>query len=366
LDVSSGLRGRDDTDKAPEYRLYFSKPLLEHQIDTLQLSGVFRIPAVQAGQDRYGTFVQSVAFGILSAPVSPAEINRANGRKSNGPKTSGGKGVCALAAVQHGIRSWSPCLPGETQEDWAHLLDGCRESFRPVGVPEEQLVYAIAMTFLQMHRLCRREKEVSLERMKVDCFSSMEKEHVGEQIGAILDGNGAELHLEITLLDNLLATLEATFINPLETPLSDDDAKGILDWIVGVNVSQKHLRQGEPIVTKPPEGWTAGSIRDAVGELAAALGKSQEAIVANTIERVTEERDQKREKLRTAWHFIEHDALPKPETAALLTLYDRRLLNNLTRYYNLLERMQAARSGMPMAPTVPVDVTITHDGNGEG
>jgi predicted amidohydrolase len=31
----------------------------------------------------------------------------------------------------------------------------------------------------------------------------------------------------------------------------------------------------------------------------------------------------------------------------------------------LLGRMQGARLGKPMLPTVPVDVTITHDGNGE-
>jgi len=48
-----------------------------------------------------------------------------------------------------------------------------------------------------------------------------------------------------------------------------------------------------------------------------------------------------------------------------LDIYDRRLLNNLTRLYNLLERMQGARSGKPMSPTIPLDVTITHDGNGE-
>ena len=54
--------------------------------------------------------------------------------------------ACALAAVAHGIRAWSPTLPGETEEDWADLLGGCRESFRPVGVPEEQVVYAIAMS----------------------------------------------------------------------------------------------------------------------------------------------------------------------------------------------------------------------------
>ena len=32
---------------------------------------------------------------------------------------------------------------------------------------------------------------------------------------------------------------------------------------------------------------------------------------------------EKRSKLQTAWHYIEHDGLPKPETAALLNLYDR-------------------------------------------
>jgi hypothetical protein len=133
-----------------------------------------------------------------------------------------------------------------------------------------------------------------------------------------------------------------------------------------VNVSQKHFRKGEPIVTMPPQGWTVGSVMEAVGELADAVGKTPEVIIAKTTQQVTEERDGKREKLETAWHYVEHDSLPKPETAALLNIYDRRLLNNLTRLYNLLERMQGARLGKPLIPTVPVDVTITHDGNGEG
>ena len=137
------------------------------------------------------------------------EASRQNGRKSNGPKTLAGKRICSLTVSEHGIRSWSPCLPGETQEDWAQLLDGCTQYFRPVGVPEEQIVFNIAMTFLQMHRLYRREKEVILERMRVDVFSDMEKEHVAQQIDAILDGKGAELRLESTVLDNLIMTLEA-------------------------------------------------------------------------------------------------------------------------------------------------------------
>jgi hypothetical protein len=49
----------------------------------------------------------------------------------------------------------------------------------------------------------------------------------------------------------------------------------------------------------------------------------------------------------------------------LLNLYDRRLLNTLTRLYNLLERMQGSRLGKPIVPTLPVDVTITHDGAGD-
>jgi hypothetical protein len=297
--------------------------------------------------------------------VPSAESNRVNGQKSNGAKTAGGKLARALAPLEHGIRSWSPCLPGETEEDWMHLLDGCRDSLRPVGVLEEELVYTIAITFLQTRRLHRREKAVSLEHMKVDCFSPIEKEHVQEQIGAILDGRGAELRLEITVLDNLIANLEALTNDSSEVPLGDEEAKGLLDWILGVNVSQKHLRSREAVVTTPSEGWSVGSIRGAIDELAAALSKSAEVIIADTIERVTEERDEKYSKLRTAWHYIEHDSLPKSETAALLTLYDRRLLNNLTRLYNLLERMQGSRLGKPIVPTVPVDVTITHDGNGD-
>jgi hypothetical protein len=273
--------------------------------------------------------------------------------------------ICALAAVEHGIRSWSPCLPGEVEKDWVDLLNGCREYFHPVGAPEEQIVHNIAMTFLQTRRLHRREKAVSLEHMKVDCFSPLEKEHVQEQIDAILDGRGAELRLEITVLDNLITNLGALSNDSSEAPLGDDDANGLLDWILRVNVAPKHIRKGEAIVAKPPEGWSVGGIKGAIGELAEALSKNAEELIADTIEQVSQERDQKRSKLKTAWHYIEHDGLPKPETAALLNLYDRRLLNNLTRLCNLLERMQGARLGKPTVPTIPVDVTITHDGNGE-
>ena len=303
-------------------------------------------------------------LSVYSGAVPSVEASRANGQKSNGPRTADGKLARALAPLEHGIRSWSPCLPGELEADWTHLLEGCRDSLRPVGVLEEELVYTIAITLLQTRRLHRREKEISLEHMKVDCFSPLEKEHVEEEINAIVDGRGAELRLEITVLDTLIANLEALSNGPSEAPLGNDEAKGLLDWILGVNVTQKHLRSREPIVT-PSEGWTVDNIREAVGELAEALSKSTEAVIAGTLGRVTEERDEKRSKLQTAWHYIEHDSLPKPETAALLNIYDRRLLNNLIRLYNLLERMQATRLGKPIVPTVPVDVTITHDGNGE-
>jgi hypothetical protein len=299
--------------------------------------------------------------------VSLAEIKRQNGRKSNGPKSSNGRLACVLAAAEHGIRCWSPCLPGELEADWMHLLEGCRDSLQPVGVLEEEIVYSVAMTLLQTRRLHRREKEISLEHMKVDdCFSSREKEHVQEQVDAILDGRGAELRLEITVLDNLIANLEALTNDSSEVPLGDDEAGGLLDWIIGINVSQKHLRERETVVTKPPEGWSVGSMREAVSELAQALSKSTEAVIADTIEGATEERDKKRSELKTAWHYIEHDSLPKPEVAALLNIYDRRLLNNLTRLYNLLERMQGARLGKPIVPTVPVDVVITHDHDSNG
>ena len=298
--------------------------------------------------------------------MSPAEIRRHNGQKSSGPKTANGRQICSLAPVEHGIRSWVPTLPGETSEDWNHLLKGCREAYRPVGTPEEQIVFNIAITFLQIHRLHRHEREVSLECMKVDVLSDMEKELVVQQIDAILEGGGAELRFEINRLENLIEVLAALWTSPPGERLPPDEAKTLLDWIVGVNVPQKHLRQGEPIVTMPSEGWTKGSLREAIGELAKALSKSTEALITNTIERATEERDEKRAKLQTAWHYIELDSLPKPEIANLLNIYDRRLLNTLTRLHNLLERMQAGRLGRPIVPTVPVDVTITHDGNGEG
>jgi hypothetical protein len=50
-------------------------------------------------------------------------------------------------------------------------------------------------------------------------FRPWKKSAFQEQIEAILDGRGAELRLEITVLDNLITTLETLPTTPVEMRL---------------------------------------------------------------------------------------------------------------------------------------------------
>lgn len=87
-----------------------------------------------------------------------------------GPKTEAGKAVVRLNAVQHGVLSITPVIPGlERQEDWEAHRAGLLASLAPEGHLEIALAERVALQLWRLHRVARYETEsIALAQERVE------------------------------------------------------------------------------------------------------------------------------------------------------------------------------------------------------
>ncbi len=83
--------------------------------------------------------------------------NRANAKKSTGPKTEAGKTRSALNATRHGILSQVIHLPEEELNSYHEFTEQYVSSLNPVGMVETQLANSCADLQFRLHRLAAAE-----------------------------------------------------------------------------------------------------------------------------------------------------------------------------------------------------------------
>jgi hypothetical protein len=91
--------------------------------------------------------------------ASEAQIaaNRANARRSTGPRTEEGKAASARNGLKHGLCAREAVLPWEDREGWEALLADLRERWRPVGPQEAALVEEYAGCSWRLRRALQME-----------------------------------------------------------------------------------------------------------------------------------------------------------------------------------------------------------------
>ena len=85
------------------------------------------------------------------------EANRANSRRSTGPRTPEGKAASSRNAVRHGLLSRVVVLKGEDRAEFETLRDGLFLDMAPVGQLEETLVDRMAGQWWRLQRVGRME-----------------------------------------------------------------------------------------------------------------------------------------------------------------------------------------------------------------
>jgi hypothetical protein len=87
------------------------------------------------------------------ATPSQIEANRANARRSTGPRTAAGKARSSHNALQHGLRANSALLPGESATEWREHREGVLIALGAKGALETALADRVALILWRMRRI---------------------------------------------------------------------------------------------------------------------------------------------------------------------------------------------------------------------
>jgi hypothetical protein len=145
------------------------------------------------------------------------EANRANAKKSTGPKTPAGRAAVRLNSVKHGLCAKTLVLDGEQQSDFESLLNALESEHQPTTPTEQVLVRQIAMATWRLRRLYNMEAGFfNLRLDELDETIAGYHENLDDSgrlaLVAHYDSSGAKT---LTNLSRFEARLERTFYRAL-------------------------------------------------------------------------------------------------------------------------------------------------------
>ena len=204
--------------------------------------------------------------------ASPDQIhaNRANARRSTGPRTAEGKAKSSQNALKHGLRAQATVLPDENIDDFHVLVAELEDQFQPANVLEWTLLRQLADAEWRMRRVPRLEAGVLASELH---DSREHYEDYPEQlpddpalaetivVGAMLigDAGGADA---LSKLSRYEARLSHRYFKALEHLLQAQDRRNRSAAPQNPAGPGPQSGQTKPIATPPPApaetGRTAG------------------------------------------------------------------------------------------------------------
>ena len=109
------------------------------------------------------------------ASQSKSDSARQNGKKSRGPVTPQGKQNSSRNALKHGMTAASFVLPGESEQDFADLLQAHRDTYQPANAVEMNLVETMALARWRLRRMAALESNL-FENELVLCQKKIDEE----------------------------------------------------------------------------------------------------------------------------------------------------------------------------------------------
>jgi vacuolar-type H+-ATPase subunit H len=291
------------------------------------------------------------------------------GLVKGGPATQEGKEVVKWNAVQHGIRSPAPVVPGvEKKADWEEHRDGVLESLQPEGHLELVLAERVALLSWRLNRVTRYETEtitLSQEKMEDDLADR-------RRFGTYVLGPTHPEDVRSALQDALRAQRLIKRFPKLadDKGLSGPDAASILNLVWGqvdeeVEGEEVQLPEAIPEWASLEEymaewdGWTVSLVRECISAIASAAKEEQEEL----IEAATERARLDIISTKSAAERVEQDLarmsrerlLPDEKTLEKVARYEAHLSRLFHKTLHELEALQVRRSG-GVAPLARLDV----------
>jgi vacuolar-type H+-ATPase subunit H len=286
-----------------------------------------------------------------------------------GPVTQEGKEVVKWNAVQHGIRSPAPVVPGvEKREDWEEHRDGVLESLQPEGHLELVLAERVALLSWRLHRVTRYETEtITLSQQKLEDDLADRR-----RFSTYLLGPNHPEDVRSALQDARRVQRVIKQFPKLtdDKRLSGPDAAGILELVWGqvdeeVEAEEVKLPEAIPEWAGLEEymaewdGWTVSLVRECISAIASTAKEDEEELVEAATERARLDII----SAKAAAERVEQDLarmsrerlLPDDRTLERVARYEAHLSRLFHKALHELEAMQTRRSGA-VAPLARLDV----------
>jgi hypothetical protein len=286
-----------------------------------------------------------------------------------GPATQEGKEVVKWNAVQHGIRSPAPVVPGvETREDWEEHRDGILESLQPEGHLELVLAERVALLSWRLHRVIRYETEaVALYQEKAEDDLAKERRfESGPDHPEAVRGNAKSDEQDYKLLKRFVKMKDDKRLSSIDADIIIWGAMECADKVAEGEVDPEELLGSVSVPGLPDsdcwegyKGWTAGLVRAVIEKVAQATDEEPEALLEAAIRSAqwkAERSKLKAEKVeRDLGNMARERLLPDETTLQKVARYEAHLSRGLFKAMHELEALQARRIGAA-APLAWLDV----------
>jgi hypothetical protein len=296
-------------------------------------------------------------------------IEGGSNMSKGGPATEEGKDVVKWNAVQHGIRSPAPVVPGvEKAEEWEDHRDGVLDSLSPVGHLEFVLAERVALLSWRLNRVIRYETEsiaLSQERVEDDLARERRFESGPDHPEAVR-GNAKSDRDDHRLLrrfakmedEKVLSSIDADLIIWGVMECADKVAEGEVDpeELLG-SVSVSGLPDSDS--WEGYKGWTASLVRAIIEQVAQATDEEPEELLEAAIRNAhwkAERSKLEAEKVeRDLRNMVRERLLPDEKTLEKVARYEAHLSRLFHKALHELEALQTRRQG-GAAPLARLDV----------
>ena len=296
------------------------------------------------------------------SPQSTIKLgSQAPPRSGGGPRTPLGKAVSRGNARTHGIFANVVLLDDEPRAKFKALLRGFRDDLQPVGTIENSLVEKLAILDWRYRRLLQAETAESEYEKKFNSRAlDRRREERAKAIILEISATGCKYGLiegwqNPVVLRRILEELVSLRDSIQLLGLNPDRDLETFDMVFGRN-RRCELRGLYEICRDPKaaSAYPAGKDFDLPPEELKALFLDRLANYINVLKR----RQKSLERLSNVREKLERRSSGVPESGRLdrLLRYEANIQREYDRVLNQLERLQHARKGQPVLPTLKVNV----------
>jgi hypothetical protein len=286
-----------------------------------------------------------------------------------GPATQEGKEVVKWNAVQHGLRSPAPVVPGvEKAEEWEDHRDGVLGSLSPEGHLETVLAERVALLSWRLHRVIRYETEsIALYQERVEDDLARERRFgSGPDHPEAVRSNAKSDEQDYKLLKRFLKMKDDKRLSSTDADIIIWGAMECADKVAEGEVDTEVLLESVSVPGLPDsdswegyEGWTAGLVRAVIEAVARATDEEPEELLEAAtrdarfkVERTTREVEKVERDLS---NMARERLLPDGKTLEKVARYEAHLSRLFHKALHELEALQVRRAG-GAAPLARLDV----------